>query len=163
MRTFTPYRKNESVWDFMSEVERALDDMWRTPRPQIAERGLEVFTPTVDLQEKKDSYLVSMDLPGLHDKDIKIDVKDGRLSVSGERRRLEREEEGLFRRFERSYGRFERTFALPQDVDQDKIQAHFESGVLEILIPKAEVTKPRSIEIKTGARKLTQSEGKEKH
>lgn len=154
MRQITPYRSQNSLWDFMSEVEKAFDEMWQPATASSTAttgttpaRRTEAFTPAVDLHESKDFYLVSLDLPGVPEKDIKIDVEKGRLTVSGERVRETKSEEGLFRRFERSYGPFERTFALPQNVAQDKIQARFENGVLEILIPKAELAKPTSISI----------------
>ncbi|MBX3023091.1 MAG: Hsp20/alpha crystallin family protein [Bdellovibrionales bacterium] len=149
MRQITPYRSRESLWDFMSEVEKAFDEVWRNPTETRGEnrRELASFSPVVDLHESKDFYLVSMDLPGVPEKNIKVDVDQGRLSVSGERSREIKNEEGMFRRIERSYGRFERTFALPQNVSQDKIQARYENGVLEVLIPKAEVAQPKSISI----------------
>lgn len=145
MRQITPYRNRESLWDFMSEVEKAFDEFWQ-PVPQ---RGmqLEAFTPAVDVQETKDNFLVSVDVPGIPQKDIKIDVHNGRLTVSGERSRETNKEDGMFKRYERSYGRFERSFSLPQGVNPDSIQARCEDGVLEILIPKVEAAKPKSIEI----------------
>lgn len=151
MRQLTPYRGGESLWDFMSDVERAFDDIWRSPRPGLATARMpESFLPSVDMQESKDMFLVSVDLPGVDQKDIRIDVQDGRLTVSGERTRQSETEEGLFRRFEKSYGKFERSFQLPQNVNEEKIQARHENGVLEILIPKAEVAKPKSIAIESG-------------
>ncbi|HMN69606.1 MAG TPA: Hsp20/alpha crystallin family protein [Bdellovibrionales bacterium] len=136
-----------SLWDFMSEVERAFDTAWQ---PEASARRQEMFMPAVDLHETTDSFLISVDLPGVEQKDVKIDVQDGRLVVKGERARQEEKNDGLFRRFERSYGSFERSFQLPQNVSQDKIQAAFENGVLEILVPKAEIAKPRTVQIKTG-------------
>lgn len=144
MRQISPFLKSESVWDFMSEVEKAFDEMSRSP-------GRSTFTPAVDLQETKDAYLVSMDLPGVPEKEIKIDVQHGRLTVSGERTRETNKEEGGFRRFERVHGRFERTFSLPQNVNQEKISARFENGVLEIQVPKAELAKSRTIAINAPA------------
>lgn len=148
MKQISPYRSHESVWDFMSEVERAFDDLWQTSAARTPRAAaLETFTPAVDLHENKDFYLVSMDLPGVPEKNIKIDAQQGRLTVSGERSREDKSENGLFRRFERVHGRFERSFALPQNVDQERIQARYENGVLEIVIPKAEVAKSRTIQI----------------
>lgn len=149
MRQPTVYRR-DNVWDFMSDVEKAFDELWRQPgatssNADIAPR----FTPAVDLHEIDDVYLISVDLPGVSEKDIKIDVSNGRLTISGERTQQKREQGKGFRRFERNYGRFERAFQLPQDVNQEKIQARLENGVLEVLIPKSEVAKPRTIQIET--------------
>lgn len=152
MRQLTTNNRRDSIWDFMSEIERAFDEAWRSPTasPEGRESGLANFAPAVDLHETPDFYLISVDLPGVSEKDIKIDVTEGRLTISGERNREEQKSEGMFRRFERSYGRFERAFQMPQNADTDKIQARFENGVLEVMVPKSEVAKPRSVKIETG-------------
>lgn len=149
MRNF-PTQRPESLWDFMSEVERAFDTAWGTPERRSLARANETFTPAVDLHETSDFFLISVDVPGIDQKDIKIDVQDGRLSISGSRSREEKSEEGMFRRFERSYGSFERSFQLPKNVDEGKIQARYENGVLEVIVPKAETAKPRSVQIDNG-------------
>jgi HSP20 family protein len=149
-RQLTSYRQ-DPMFDFMSEVQRAMDDFWQSPRTGSGREAepTQSFLPAVDLHETPEFYLVSLDVPGVSQKDIKIDVQQGRLTISGERRRTDKEDSALFKRFERSYGRFERSFQLPQDVSQEKIQARFENGVLEVMVPKAEVAKPRSIAIES--------------
>ncbi len=148
MRQITPYRR-DSLFDFMSEVERAFDDLWSQPQSAISRTPNQMFHPAVDLHETADSFLISLDLPGMDQKDIKVDVQKGRLTISGERRNEHMENEGMFKRVERSYGSFERSFQLPQNVDDDKVQARFENGVLEVLVPKIEAAKPRSIEVES--------------
>lgn len=152
MRQLTPQRR-DTLWDFMSEVERAFDQAWNTS--DIAGRShrrteLPTFAPAVDLHETKDFYLISVDVPGIDQNNIKVDVEDGRLTVSGERTREEHKEDGMFQRFEKSYGRFVRSFQLPQNIDEGKIQARSENGVLEIMVPKTEQAKPRSVQIEAG-------------
>lgn len=150
MRNF-PTQKPDSLWDFMSEVERAFDDVWRNPaRGALTTRATPTFTPAVDLHETPDFFLISVDVPGIDPKDIKIDVQHGRLSIGGTRERENKSDDGMFGRFERSYGSFERSFQLPQNVDESKIQARFENGVLEVMVPKAEVAKARSVQIDNG-------------
>ena len=68
--------------------------------------------------------------------------------MSGERKRASTETHDVYGRFERSHGTFERSFALPRDARTEDIQARFENGVLEILVPKVEVIKARALEIK---------------
>lgn len=146
-----PTQSSNSVWDFMSEVERAFEDLWggqRSGAPRVSTQ-LGVFTPAVDVQETSDYYLLCVDVPGMSQKDVNLSLANGRLSISGERRHDERKDDKNFRRFERSYGRFQRSFQLPQDIDESKVQARYENGVLEIMIPKSEVAKPRSIHIDT--------------
>jgi len=143
----TPYNRG-SLWDFMSEVEKAFDEAWTSEKaPAVAETK---FAPPVEVQETQDYFLLSLDLPGVSEKDIRIDMHDGRLSISGERRSEQKESSGQFRRVERSYGRFERAFQLPVQVQEDKVQARFENGVLEIMIPKSEQSKARTIQVETG-------------
>ena len=142
-------RNQNSIWDFMSEVERIFDEAWK-PEATVAAgngRALQTFQPRVDVRETADNYLLAVDLPGLRKDQIKIDFSDGRLSITGERSAESKTEEEKYHRVERSYGRFERTFQLPNDVVGDKIQARFEDGVLEVLVPKAAPSKGRSIEI----------------
>ena len=110
----------------------------------------EKMSPAVDIVEEKDKYLVKADLPGLKQEDIKVEVDDGVLKISGERKYEKKEEdkEKKYHYYERSYGAFERRFVLPSDVDTEKIDAKYENGVLEIVIPKTESKKPKEIKVK---------------
>lgn len=143
-------RGSGSIWDFMSDMERAFDDLWSEPSMSRPLKFESAFRPPVDLEETDDCFLMSMDLPGMSEKDIQINVDNGRLSIRGERAREHKEDSGRYRRFERASGSFERSFMLPQQIDDAKIQARFENGVLEVLIPKSEVAKPRSVKIEAG-------------
>jgi HSP20 family protein len=106
------------------------------------------FSPPVDLDESEEAYELSVDLPGLSKDDIKLELKDGQLVVSGERK-AEKEEEGKTRHVtERYYGSFSRVFLLPPNVDADRVDAKFDSGVLKISVAKSESSKPRQIPIK---------------
>jgi Molecular chaperone (small heat shock protein) len=109
------------------------------------------FQPSCDISESKDHYLVSFDMPGVKKEDIKIDVQENNLIISGERQRemKEQNQEGAFYN-ERSYGKFERTFVMPKSVDVERIEAHYENGVLNVALPKAETAKPRTIQIQSG-------------
>lgn len=108
------------------------------------------WTPAVDIQETPEAYVVNAELPEVKKEDVKITVQDGVLSLSGERR-LEKEEKGKkFHRIERSYGRFERSFVLPDSIDEQKIHASYDNGVLHLMLPKAPSTRPTTREIKVG-------------
>lgn len=145
-RELTHYNTG-SVWDFMSDVERALNEVWQAPQSRKALSA--AFTPAVDVHETDDSYLLSLDVPGIPQEAIKIEANDGRLTISGERSSFNTTDEKHFKRVERSFGSFERSFQLPQNVDQAKIQARYENGVLEVMVPKAEIAKPKSISIES--------------
>jgi HSP20 family protein len=109
------------------------------------------FLPSCDVRETKDRYLVTFDMPGVKKDDIKIEVQNNQLHISGERRyEIKEEERGSNLRHERAYGKFERTFILPSKINCDNIEAQYEDGVLNVALPKAEVTKGRIIPIQSG-------------
>ncbi len=109
------------------------------------------FQPSCDINEAKDHYLVSFDMPGVKKEDIKIEVQGNQLLISGERQR-ETKEQGreTTLHHERAYGKFERTFVLPASIDSEKIEAHYENGVLNVALPKVESAKGRIIQIQSG-------------
>ncbi len=101
-----------------------------------------------DIYEEDGMYHVEMDIPGYDKKDINIEVKDGYLTVAASKEKEEESESKNYIRRERTYGSFSRSFALG-DVDVDKIDAKFENGILDIVIPKEEVVETKkTIEIK---------------
>ena len=103
--------------------------------------------PAVDVLESKDSYLIRAEVPGMKKEDIHVEVKDGTLVLSGESK-SEKPAEGVeYRHVERISAKFYRSFALPETVKQDGIDAKYKDGILEIRVPKAEQSKPRQIEI----------------
>jgi HSP20 family protein len=110
------------------------------------------WAPAMDLVEADNHLILRADLPGLSEKDVKIEVQDNVLTVSGERKD-EREQKGNgYHRIERAFGGFSRSLTLPEGVDTDKIDASFDKGVLEVKIPKPEERKPRRIEIGVGGK-----------
>ena len=108
------------------------------------------FLPPYELVENEQGYLLSFDVPGIPKDDINIELKEQQLRVSGERRFEEKKNEGERRFTERRYGRFERAFTLPADVDAEKIAAHYQDGVLHLMLPKTEKVQPKSIKIEAG-------------
>jgi HSP20 family protein len=106
----------------------------------------------MDLVESGDHYVLRADLPGLSDEDVNVQLEDNVLTISGERKAdHETELEGYYR-LERAFGGFARSLTLPEGVDPDGVQAHFDRGVLEIRIPKPEQKKPRQVQIALGTR-----------
>lgn len=132
--------------DFFSDFDRMVDSLM-TPTTTTSVN----FTPTCDIRETKEHYLVSFDMPGVKKNDIKVEVNENQLMISGERNQEYKanEEEG-FLRHERMYGHFQRTFVLPGTIDSEKIEAHYEDGVLNIALPKTEKAKGRAIQIQSG-------------
>lgn len=105
------------------------------------------WVPAMDLLETEHDLVLRADLPGMHEDDVKIEIKDSVLTISGERR-AEHEEKGEdFHRIERAFGRFSRCLALPPGIDAAGVAANFSDGVLEIRVPKPDETKPIRVEI----------------
>jgi HSP20 family protein len=105
-----------------------------------------LFAPT-DVSEDANSLQISMELPGVQPDDVRLSLENNILTIRGEKRQETDENNERVHRFERVYGSFERTFALPNTVDPEKIEARFENGVLLIRIPKAERARPREIKV----------------
>lgn len=114
----------ESIWNLLSEVEKAFDLANRDNHRE--------YHPSVELIESENAFVLSMDLPGVPESAVKIEVDQGRLRINGARDRK---------------GSFDRQFTLPTGADQEQIHARFENGVLEITVPKVVAAKPRQITI----------------
>jgi HSP20 family protein len=106
------------------------------------------WVPALDVRETEDRYEVTMDLPGLERDAVGVSFEDGTLTVSGKREFANEESGETYHRIERSFGTFARSVSLPHTTDAEKIQASFDKGVLTVAVPKAELAKPRTIEVK---------------
>lgn len=138
-------------WDPFSDLVQARDEIgsWFESALEKEREGKKsaVWAPDVDVKETDKEILIKADLPGIKKEDIDVSVDDGQLVIKGERK-MEKEEKGKdYVRVERSYGSFYRSFSLGVPVKEDKIKADYKDGVLKMTVPKAEVKKPRKIEI----------------
>lgn len=103
-----------------------------------------------DIYEKGGDYHIEMDIPGFNKDEISVETKDGYLTITAEKKSEvnEDDKEKNYIRRERSYGKYERSFYLG-DLDEDKIDATFENGMLKLVVPKKEeVDSKKVIEIK---------------
>jgi HSP20 family protein len=136
-----------------NEMNRLFNTFFDQPAP--AGRGgapSRRWIPAMDLIETADQYVLRADLPGVTDGDVNIQFEDNVLTISGERKaQHEQDEEGYYR-IERTFGNFARSLTLPDGVNPEGVQAHFDHGVLEVRIPKPEQKKPRQVQITLGAR-----------
>lgn len=103
------------------------------------------FTPSADVEEVDDAYLVEIDLAGVKRDDIDITTSGNRLTVTGERK--EKERVGILRRRDRTVGEFRYDVELPAEFDAEQVTAGYEDGVLSIRLPKTEADQPRRIPI----------------
>jgi len=117
------------------------------PFRHLGTRMAEWLSPASDAKGSDGAYTITMELPGVAEKDIDISVHDGVVTVRGEKT-AEREEKGDTWFFaERQYGSFSRTFRLPSDADGDNISADLKDGVLTLAVPKAAPRAPEAKKI----------------
>lgn len=107
--------------------------------------GRTMNVPAVNITDRKDDYLVSMAAPGLKKEDFKIGMEGNLLTISSEKEEENEEKDEKYTRQEYSYSSFERSFTLPDEVNKDKIDAHYKNGVLELVLPKKEEAKKMAI------------------
>jgi HSP20 family protein len=107
------------------------------------------WVPVCDVFEDRDSVKIVAEIPGVSPQDVKLSIENNVLTIRGEKKQTAEEKTERVHRYERSYGLFERTFALPNTVDPDRIEAKYEGGVLTVVLPKAERARPREIPVKT--------------
>jgi HSP20 family protein len=149
-------------WDPFQDLRSAQDEMAQM-NPMLAHAlGLHTqqqgsgratttaWAPALDISERKDAYLVTVELPGIKPEDLDITMEDGLLTIQGERQFTQESSEQQFHRVERRYGAFRRSITLPAQVQAEQIEASFEDGVLQILVPKMEEAKPKRIQVRPG-------------
>ena len=135
------------------EMDRLFNDFWKDAgRPGLMTHGFTrgEIMPQVDETEDDKAFHVRVELPGMGKDDVDITLNDGRLTIRGEKKREEEDKGKDFYRSERSFGVFRRVLPIPGDVDEKRIEASFEKGVLNILLPKTDeaVKKVKHIPVK---------------
>ena len=138
------------TWDTLRMMDALLG--WPPLREGNWSSHTSNFSPTFDVEELKDAYVVKADLPGLAESDVDVTVTGNALTVSG-KREAEQEREGhRYYAIERGYGAFSRTFSLPDGARLDDLSANLKNGVLTVHIPKRPEVQPRKISLgKSGA------------
>jgi HSP20 family protein len=143
MITLTRRTPSNTAYAFQRDPFFRLVDTFFRPAEEAADRS---WTPRVNIQETQESYRLEAELPGLTKEDVQITLENNVLRLAGERK-LDEETKSSYQRIERVYGSFSRSFALPMQVDTEKVEASFQNGILTITVPKAEQAKPRTISI----------------
>lgn len=143
---------------FRSDPFRELDELTRRFSPFFGRQALapqqegeekEAITvadwmPTVDITENKKAFKIKAELPEVDKEDVHVTLDNNVLTLQGERRYETEEEDEQYHRVERSYGKFVRRFTLPENVDENGIQAKFKNGMLYLTLPKATNGKDRT-------------------
>jgi len=140
--------------NFLGDMDRMFEHAWRNfgaPATMgMTSMGLNMFHPKVDIIAHDKEYVVTAELPGLEEKDVRLQMSEGLLTLSGEKRQESKDNRRNAQCLECSYGSFERTLSLPDDIDQENIEARFKNGVLTITCPRtgaAEQSRTREIPI----------------
>lgn len=147
-----PWRRGES------SMPASLEDMWNqiwgngegeqvSHLPAVFQRG---SFPAVNVAETESSFSITVDCPGLDEKEIEVEAMGNTLVISGERKWEEEKKGKEFRRVESQFGRFERRVQLPPNAiaDAGKIEARYKKGVLTVTVPKVEKTPSAKIPVK---------------
>lgn len=124
-------------------INRMFNEVGRGSEETAASR---TWAPVVDILETEDDLRVRAEIPGMNRDDIEIEVTSESLSIRGERK-LPEGDNANYIRVERPYGPFQRSFTIGTPVQPDKVKASYRDGILEVIVPKAEETKPKKIEI----------------
>jgi HSP20 family protein len=111
------------------------------------------WAPALDISERKDAYLVTVELPGVEADDLQVTLEDGLLTIQGERPFAQESSEQQFHRVERRYGAFRRSITLPAHVMAEGIEASADNGVLQIVVPKMEEATPKRIQVRPGGQR----------
>jgi HSP20 family protein len=106
------------------------------------------WAPAVDIEETDQEYLIKAELPDIRKEEVKVQVLEGVLTIEGERKREKEEKGKRYHKVERAYGKFVRQFALPTQVEADKVKAEFKDGMLNVHLPKTAEAKPRAVDVK---------------
>jgi HSP20 family protein len=151
MMRWDPFQDLRSAQDEIPQMSPMLAHALGLHARQQGDRAMPTaWAPALDISERKDAYLVMVELPGVEPDDFQITMEEGLLTIQGERQFDQESSEQQFHRVERRYGAFRRSITLPAQVQAEQIEASFENGVLQIVVPKMEEAKPKRIQVRPG-------------
>lgn len=139
---YNPFRELRSMQE---QMNRLLDLAWSREAGEELREG--IWQPPVDIYEDDENVVIKAELPDIDQKDIEVKIENSVLLLKGERKLDRVLKKENYHRVERYYGPFQRTFSLPPSIDQEKVKATCERGVLTIILPKRLEQKPKQINI----------------
>jgi HSP20 family protein len=144
-----PFRRHGRFYDTQSELNRLLDETFGgSGQLQRGRMVQHEWVPSVDVVRKDGDLIVRAELPGVKPEDVDITVHEGVLTISGEREAEQEEERAEYYVREVRHGSFRRSMALPEDVDEEKVRARYQDGILEVTLEGAVAARePRRIQI----------------
>lgn len=144
MLSFSPI---PALTDTMREFDRFFDDVLDRPRANSRLQPIWRY----DWIQKKDSYVLTIDLPGVRPEDVNIEVEGGRLTIEAERKATELNEGEKLITSRSSYGRYTQTFTIGEEVDAAHVDAVFQNGVLSLTLPRKEEAKAHKVQLRLGS------------
>jgi HSP20 family protein len=136
---------NIPVFGLRREIDRLFEDTFG------GREGGSAWTPAVDIKENQNELTFDVELPGINPENVEITADNGVLTIRGEKHSERKEDDdSRYHIVERSYGSFTRSFQLPQNIDESKIEATCNNGILSVHVPKAALPQPKKIQIKSG-------------
>jgi HSP20 family protein len=141
---WNPFRELEDVSNRLNSLFGKL--------PARTESGADMLAvadwmPTVDISETDAGYLIKAEIPEVKKEDVKVNIQDGMLTISGERHQEKEEKNQKFHRIERAYGSFSRSFRMPDDADENTVNAEFKDGMLNVTLPKSKKAETKSVSV----------------
>ena len=145
-RALSPFEEMERLFDafYPRGWMRPLFRDWPTPGEAGAFGGK---MPSVDVINRDKEIVIKAELPGVDKKDLEVSVTRNSVSIKGTTSHEEKEEKGDYYRSEISRGEYARTLSLPADIDEDKAMASFRNGILELTLPKLELSKRKTVNV----------------
>lgn len=131
-----------------ASLDRLFDELWKSlDAPRARAAGAPLWKPRADLRETPEALVLSLEIPGVDEKDIEVALEDGVLTVRGERAAEEAREGEGWHHAETFRGKFERSLRLPAPVDADAVKAAYRQGILTVTLPKAAEARVRNVPI----------------
>jgi HSP20 family protein len=144
MKALAPWN---GMTNLRKEMNHLFDRFWGESSEEFP--GFGEWIPAIDILEKDNFLVITLEIPGIDPKEVKVSIKDLVLMIQGEKK-LEKEfKEERFHKMERSYGTFSRNILLPTGVDEKNVEASFKNGILTVTLPKLATAKGKQIPIKT--------------
>lgn len=144
----------DALHNEMERVFRRFEQTWPSWPAVLrgSAAGADTTLPTLDVHENTDTVTIEADLPGLDEKDVSVTLAGGVLTIKGERKSEREEKDENYYLSERSFGQFQRAIRLPESVDENKIEARFDKGVLKVIAAKKPeaVREEKRIEVRKG-------------
>lgn len=157
MASFLPSLWSKSggvLSDPFRAMSREMEEMMREYTRRLPSLDVGAAMPVVNIAETKDAIEVTAELPGVDEKDIKVSLDGNRVIIAGEKKTESEQKDKEWHVVERSYGAFHRSIALPFEPKDDAVTAHFDKGILHLVVKKpveAAGKGARTIEVKAGA------------